>query len=306
MNSLKRVSIVSPASPIQDTSGIEETILELTRLGYEIQFDLGTSQNAEGDGLTKYLTNTLELRIEEVEKAFIDQESDLILCLRGGYGSGTIIDQLNFDKIANNWKPLIGFSDITALHSALQAKIGPHFTTFHGPMLAPLAKLSWTSLSNQKYLSHAFDIITGKTSSLPNHSVEILVEGQAHGRLFGGNLAVLSSLVGTSFIPRYQEKMLLFLEDISEPLYRIDRYLVQLTLSGFFDRVSGLLLGDFSLNTLDQESFRELILDRLAHLDIPIWLNLPIGHIEHNYPLPVGVFAQIDSTNRTLKWKSVC
>ncbi|QQR89413.1 MAG: LD-carboxypeptidase [Myxococcales bacterium] len=208
-------------------------------------------------------------RIEELVQALHDPEVDGILCARGGYGATRLLDSLDLDLIRREKKSLIGFSDITALH-ALWAEAG--LQSFHAPMMASLAKMSDDDFEDW------ISVIEGSTPKAFD-DLEVLVPGSATGPLLGGNLAVLCSLLGTPHFPPI-DGAILFLEDIGEAPYRIDRMLTQLRQAGIFERIAALVFGAFTNcdNDSSPKAIDAVLRDFSQSLSIPTASGMPHGH----------------------------
>jgi muramoyltetrapeptide carboxypeptidase len=208
---------------------------------------------------------------------------------------------IDLEQVRKHPKLLIGFSDITVLHNHLCRQT--HLVSLHGPTLSTLAQ------SDKDSLERFYQCLTGSwRTTLQMRGVEILRgEEEARGRLIGGNLSTLLSLLGTPFEPDFAGGIL-FLEDVGEPLYRIDRMLTQLWLAGKMQRVAGIILGDFSLgremDTNKKNRHHETICNRVLQLTaetrIPVWGGFPIGHGAANMTLPHGAQAVLDSKNGRL------
>ena len=253
-----------------------------------------------------YLAGRDEARAADVNGMFADDKVRAIFAVRGGWGSARILPHLDFDRIRANPKLLIGFSDITALHMALAARAG--FTTVHGPNAAS----SWGSLSWNAFRSLAFDGATplyrnptGTDDRLVQRSGRIrsFRGGKARGRLLGGNLTVLTALMGTPYLPDF-DGAILFLEEIGEDIYRVDRMLTQLKLAGILDAVAGVVFGKCT-DCESSESYGSLTLeqildDHLRPLGVPAWYGAMIGHIADKWTVPVGSQVEIDADAGTV------
>lgn len=284
------IGIIAPASYADDTD-FQGSIELLRSHGYKIK--LAPSSQAVYDGLG----GTDRKRAEDLNNFFSDKSVDAILCVRGGYGSARILDRLNYDLIAKNPKPLIGFSDITALHIALHEKSG--LATIHAPMLVSFVSPKFDS----EYTRESF--FNGLKSTEPINNIlmpdgkklESLIAGEAEGVIIGGNLTVLTSLVGTPY-ELNGKGALLFLEDTGEKPYRIDRMFNQLWQSGLLKRVNGIILGDFvncDSNNEDAKLYGftlENVIKHYARLaGKPVIKGVPAGHAKDNMFLPFGVHA---------------
>lgn len=247
----------------------------------------------------KYLANTDIFRAAEINQAFGLQKQVGILCMRGGYGSARMIDLIDFELIQKNPKILLGYSDITFLQHALYKKTG--LITFHAPMLS-----ADYSAYSQKIIN---EMLTGRLaknriyqSENPDYQLSVLSSGQAEGKLLGGNLSMLTSLLGTEYDNDWAGKII-FIEEVGEKPFRIDRMLNQLRQAGKFKNVRGILLGTFSncqpldFGLLPEESFSlyEIFRHYFSVLEIPVLAGFSFGHTEDNAIIPQGVAARLDT-----------
>jgi muramoyltetrapeptide carboxypeptidase len=208
-----------------------------------------------------------------------------VFCIRGGYGSGRLLPWLPFTSLAPHQKIFLGHSDITFLHTAFASQMG--WTTFLGPNLVDMATLDRGLEPILKALSAEADFcwkIDGP---------QVIRDGTATGRLFGGNLTCLVHLLGTPFFPNLDGALLL-LEDRGEALYRLDRMLTHLKLAGVIDRLCGLLLGQFT-DCDEPERIFDLIVDVLRPFPYPIVAGLPFGHTTLNEVVPLGVYFSLNT-----------
>lgn len=255
-----------------------------------------------------YLAGTDRDRAADLNAAFADRSIRAVMAMRGGWGSQRLLPFLDWATIRANPKLLVGFSDITALHLAIQARAG--FPTIHGPT----AGSSWSKYSYAAFRDLAFD---GKLPLYRNPIAEqdrlvqrqgrtqTLRPGKASGKLLGGNLTVLASLTGTPWLPDFSDAIL-FLEDTDEAPYRIDRLLTQIGQAGILRRVAGVVFGQCtnckpsdgstSLFTLD-----EVLAQHLTPLGVPVYTGAMFGHIDNQFSLPVGCRAEIDADAGTIQ-----
>ena len=254
-----------------------------------------------------YLAGTDQNRAGDVNAMYADDSVRAVLAVRGGWGSARILPHLDFDVIRAHPKLLVGFSDITALHMAFAARAG--FATLHGPT----AGSSWSKTSFDSFRSIAFD---GATPTYVNPvadedrlvqrkwRTQTITPGTATGRLLGGNLTVLTSLLGTPYLPDFSGAIL-FLEEVDEAEYRIDRMLTQLALAGVLGRVAGVVFGQCTNcrgtgPSIGGFTVSELLRQHLGPLGVPVYQGALFGHIDDQFTLPVGVRARIDATTGTL------
>ena len=244
---------------------------------------------------------TDEERAEEINSFFADKNIDAIICMRGGYGSNRLIELLDFEIIKRNSKIFVGYSDITTLHIALNEKA--NLITFHGPM----AVSNFTGNYNRDTYENFIEILSNSKyeQSIKNITKELKVlnEGRAKGKLVGGNLATLIATLGTEYDLDYNGKIL-FLEDIGEKTYKIDRFLNQLKKHGVFEKIEGLVLGDFKNCIQDSEkdmTLLEVFQNYFKELKKPVIYNFESGHSEPMLTLPLGAICEIDTYNKELK-----
>ncbi len=255
-----------------------------------------------------YFAGKDEERAADVNAMFADPEVRAVFAVRGGWGCARLLPHLDFRTIRANPKLLIGFSDITALHLAFAARAG--FVTIHGPN----AGASWSRFSWDAFRAVTFDGAT-PTFSNPQGQEDRLVQrsgrvrtfrgGKASGRLLGGNLTVLSTLMGTPWLPDFGGAIL-FLEDVDEPPYRVDRMLTQLALAGVLGKVAGVVFGQCTGCGPAGPSYggftlSEVLQQHLAPLGIPAFQGAAFGHVANQFSLPIGGLAEIDADAGTVR-----
>lgn len=265
--------------------------------------DFTTKLGAHACEVNGYFAGTDQQRADDLNAMFRDDSITAVLCTRGGYGTARILDKLDYDMIAGHPKPLIGFSDITALLCVLSERCG--IPVVHGPMLVSLTR---DYMHSDYTLSHFFaglngEAVSGEIPMPEGRKLETLIPGHAEGVIIGGNLTVIASLVGTPYELK-AEGALLLLEEVGEKPYRIDRMLNQLLQNGLFQRVNGILLGDF----IDCENKDASADSRAFNLDDvlrhyaeicgkPVIRGIPAGHGGDNMYLPFGVHAEMNANN---------
>lgn len=236
-------------------------------------------------------SGTVEERLHDLQNAFDDPLIKLIVCSRGGYGAVHLLEKLNFNGIINNPKWVVGYSDITAIHSALQV---------HGiaSLHAPMAKHFSDEGVNDLSVRYTKSLLFGQSVDYEIPVAENFTfnrEGHAIGELFGGNLSVLSGIIGTPF-QRIPNNGILFIEDIGEAPYKVDRMIYQLKLAGVFKKINALILGEFTDYEEDDKmyfSLKESILDATKEYDFPIGFDFPVGHVRLNFPIIMGGVAEL-------------
>ncbi|PID59834.1 MAG: LD-carboxypeptidase [Ignavibacteriae bacterium] len=286
------IGIISPASNPDDLTKIENSIKYLESLGYRVEIGKNVGKTHG------YLAGTDEERLEDLHDMFRNKQVKAVFSIRGGYGSGRLLDKINYNLIKKNPKIFVGYSDITALQMAFLKKCG--LVTFAGPMLAvdfygkinPYAEENfWKVLTASKKI--------GKLHNPREEKFYVLNKGRAEGMLLGGNLAVLNSLFATPYMPDFKNSILL-LEEIGEEPHRIDRFLNQLKLAGVFKKTHGVVLGRFvdcyvkdkSQNTI---KLNEVIEHYLGNVEIPVLYSFSHGHIKENITVPFGVNCKINT-----------
>ena len=241
-----------------------------------------------------YLAGSDRNRLNDINRALRDPNVSAVWCLRGGYGMIRVLDQIDYDALTKSPKAIIGYSDVTALHAAVQRRC--KLVTYHGPTAREaLSDFSRDSLERA---------VIGRSDSCgAAPAARELNAGTAEGRLVGGNLSVLTSLCGTPFAPDYTDSILI-LEDVNEAVYRIDRMLQQLRLSGSLNGCRAIVFGDCTGCKEDAggggRPFDE-VLGEIAHaLGIPCLSGIPVGHIAEQWTIPLGATAKLDTATRTL------
>jgi len=277
------LSIIAPAGQLASIEHFREGLAILQDFGFNVKFPAGLWP---GHG---FLADNDAQRADEFNQALIDEDSQAILALRGGYGCLRMLDKITVDLVRERPKMLVGFSDITILQNYLFHVAG--LLSLHGPVLTTLHTCTPAALER------FFHCLNGDwRGALTCPRVEILRgKRNAEGPLIGGNLTSLTSLLGTPFDFSW-EGCIVLLEDTNEPAYRLDRLLTQLFHAGKFDQAAGILLGDFSLSGQSHEveklRYTEYIWDRILDLtarnQIPVWAGIPSGHCAENLTLPIG------------------
>ena len=247
-----------------------------------------------------YLAGTDDARLADLNRALADDAIDGIWCIRGGYGMTRILDRVDYDAVRRRPKPVIGYSDVTSLLNGITAATG--VVTFHGPM----AREAMPAFSRRHFERVLSPAPAGRLERLPVADVLVpgddrivpLVPGVAEGPLFGGNLTLLQCLVGTPHAPPL-EGAILFLEDVGEALYRVDRMLAHLRSAGLLAGLAGVLVGRFTDMKLEKDEgvfgFDEVLLHYFGPLGVPVAYGFPVGHIPAQWTLPLGVRARLDA-----------
>lgn len=248
-----------------------------------------------------YLAGPDKDRAKDINDMFADQDVAAILTLRGGWGCNRILDLLDYSLISQHPKILMGYSDITSLLLALNAKTG--LVTFHGPV----GISTWNKYSTQfvrKLLFNAEAFSMENPREIGDNLVQVkdrvltINGGTAKGKLLGGNLSVLTAMVGSEYLPDFKDNVL-FLEEVGEDIYRVDRMLTQLKLAGILSKLSGFVFGKCSDcgpgKSYGSLTLEEVLDDHIKPLGIPAWYGSMIGHIENKFTMPLGIEARIDA-----------
>lgn len=294
------IMFVAPAGEVL-TDDVVRAKQKLEQMGYVVQYDEDITRQRG------YLAGTDEQRAREFMKAFSDRNVDAVFCFTGGYGTMRMLDRLDFDVIAANPKIMCGFSDITGLHLAFAAKA--NMVTFHSPNVDSgisktdgLNKFSaesfWKNvLANQAPEGYAYE----PPAASP---LETIHTGVGRGKLTGGNLSLVAALTGTPYEIETDGKVV-FLEDVHEAPYRVDRMLSQLRLAGKLSKPAAVVLGKFTdaaarpgdATLTMQEVFR----DYFADVAYPVVVNFPAGHHAFNATLPMGVEVEVDADKKVVR-----
>ena len=246
-----------------------------------------------------YLAGKDQDRAKDVNRMFADKSVQAILTVRGGWGCSRILPLLDYELIRQNPKIIIGYSDITSLLLAISSRTG--LVTFHGPV----GTSTWNSFTInyvQGILVDAQAMVLQNPKELP---IKTIVSGKAKGRLWGGNLSVLASIIGSSYLPDWGEGIL-FVEEIGEDVYRLDRLLTQLQLAGILEQLSGFIFGqctDCQAGEEDEPSLTltQVLEDLLKPLGIPAWSGAAFGHVANKWTLPLGLPVEIDAQAGTIQ-----
>jgi len=296
------IGLIDPASALSEPISIDVVVESLAVLGYKAK------RGAHLLERRGYFAGTDEQRAADVNAMFADPEVRAIHCVRGGWGCARLLPLLDWPVIARNPKILLGYSDITALLLSLQAKTG--LVTFHGPV----GSSQWNpfSVGYMKRVLQEGEAVTFENLkeideddlTVTKNRVQTLRPGTARGRLLGGNLTVLSSLVGTGYLPDW-EGCILFIEDVEEAPYRIDRMLTQLRLAGILQKARAVIWGNCT-DCKPGEGFgsltvAEALKDHILPLGVPAWMGAMIGHIDKQFTLPVGSEVEVDATAGTIR-----
>jgi len=293
------IGIISPASSPKDYSLVESGVKYIEGLGYRVLIGKNVGK------VRGYLAGTDEERVEDIHQMFDDKNVKAIFCIRGGYGAFRLLDKIDYQLVRKNPKIFVGFSEITSLQMAFLHKA--KLITFAGPMVVANFANDVDKFTEEKF----WRMLTSKVK--PAHIkfsedriISINNIDKTSGRLIGGNLAVLTAMIGSAFLPSLKNSILL-LEEISEPPYKIDRMFNQLRLNKVFDKVIGIILGDFIECEETDKSKKTLTIDEVfrdyfAELKIPIINSFPHGHSKNILTLPFGAKVVINMKKGKLEF----
>ena len=285
------VGLIAPASAPRTEGSLRQGVANLATRGIKV-----VTKRPSFDA-TGYLAGTDEDRLGELNAFLQDDSVDALFCVRGGYGSLRILSQIDYEAARKHPKLLVGYSDTTALQLAMFRHAG--WIGISGPMVS----VEWSE-SSCPSCDHFLDLVSPsfETGPLdPNHpQMSAFVEGSASGRLLGGNLSLITRLIGTDFLPDLAG-CVLFLEEIGETPYRIDGLLAQMQLAGILDSLAGVVLGGFTEGEVEAGkpslTLEEVFDDYFGDLGIPVASGLRYGHYSDKISVPVGVQCQLDASN---------
>ena len=295
------VGLINPAGAMFNPDGAEIAREAMAALGLRTKF---------GDHLFDrygYLAGRDEDRAADINSFFADPEVKAVLALRGGWGCNRLLPLLDYDLIRENPKILMGMSDITGLLLGIYAKTG--LVNYYGPT----GGSSWNEFTTENAKRVLFDgealtmrnkVATDDRLVQVKNRVLTITGGTARGPLLGGNLTVLTAMVGSDYLPDF-DGSILFVEDLNEEIYRVDRMLTQLSLAGILDRIAGFVFGDCKNcdpgGGYGSLTLLEVLSDHIAPLGVPAWYGSMIGHIADKFTVPLGVEAEIDADEGTIK-----
>lgn len=286
----EEIGVIAPAGPVLQTE-LKAGIKLLEDFGHKV---IEASHLYEKQG---YLAGDDEARLDDIHSMFTDARVKAIFCARGGYGTHRILDRIDYRLLRDNPKIFVGYSDITALLMSIHKKTG--LVTFHGPVVKELSKKRIGNLESFLNLVSSDGVL-----ELELAGGKVLKPGRARGTLLGGNLSLICHLIGSPYLPSLKGAIL-FIEEKGEALYRIDRMLTHLRLSGILAELGGMVAGTFE-DCGDRASIDRLLLDRVSDLDFPLVTGLPAGHGLINVTLPLGLKAVLDTKKMTLKTLEPC
>jgi muramoyltetrapeptide carboxypeptidase len=295
------LGLISPSAATADRMQFTFAKEALEALGFKVKLGANLT-NRRG-----HLAGTDEERAQDLNDMFADVEVSGVICIRGGSGAARILPLIDYNLIKQNPKPLLGYSDITALHCAIQSQTG--LITFHGPN----GSGSWNSFNVKQFEQLFFEKskITYKNEQpkgddlvVKNNRIQTLKAGITEGKILGGNLTVLTSLSGTPYYPDFKDAIL-FIEDIGEDPYKMDRMMSTLKLNGSLSKIKGFIFGQCT----DCEpgggygslSVDQVMDDYVLPLGIPAYTGAMIGHLPKQFIIPVGAQVKMDASAGTIE-----
>ncbi len=289
------IAITSPAGAVWDTQQIEVFSSILKQLGFNVVLGKTLSEK------WGYFSGKEETRVNELHEFFSNKNIQGIFSMKGGWGCARLLDLLDYDLIRKNPKVILGFSDISSLLIAIHQRCG--LITFHGPV----GNSGWNDFTSSVFRSVVQKNISDYIYPAPPSNEDPIVtlsNGKASGELIGGNLTVLTNLIGSHYLPDWKGK-LLFIEDFKEEPYSIDRMLTQLKLSGVLDKVNGVIIGKCNKCVPEEplKSFTliEVLEQHFKAYGKPAFYGAMIGHIENKYTVPIGIKAEMDADKGSIR-----
>lgn len=254
-----------------------------------------------------YFAGNDELRLNDLHEMFANPKVDAIICARGGWGALRLLDKIDYNLIRRHPKVFVGYSDITTFQLAFWQKCG--LPSLSGPMVAVEMANGINDFTAQHFWNQLFNHESHYHFTFSETPVQVWQAGQAQGRLLGGCLSMLAHQSGTAYSPDYSGSIL-YIEDVGEEPYRIDRYLAQLKLAGVFEQINGLIIGEFS-DCEDKNPARnsftieEVLREYFADSRYPVIYNFPYGHGAVKVSMPLGVEAVLDTGTGAVSWENM-
>jgi muramoyltetrapeptide carboxypeptidase len=298
------VGLISPATPVSDPDLLQKAERTIRHFGWKVKWGRSVGRKAG------YFGSSVEDRLADLHAMFEDPEVDAVFAIRGGYGASHLLDGIDYELIRRHPKVFVGYSDITALHLAIHQQTG--LVTFHAPVpLSPLTGYSQKSFRQAITEVRPLGRQTNPPESnllRPLHPTRVVQPGRATGPLVGGNLTLVSTLMGTPYEIETRDAIL-FLEDVGEEPYRIDRMLTQLRLAGKLEQAAGIVFGEcvdcgpseFRPFVAAGFSLGEVIDAMLGPLQIPVLFGLTIGHTADQMTLPMGLRTTLDTETASIE-----
>ncbi|MEM7580032.1 MAG: LD-carboxypeptidase [Mastigocoleus sp.] len=285
------VGLISPAG-IVDSENVESAKATLEQLDLKVKLGKHILDRYG------YLAGKDKDRAADVNTMFADKSIKAIIAMRGGWGCNRILQLLNYPLIRSNPKIIMGYSDITSLLLAINAR--SHLVTFHGPV--GISNWNEYTLNYLKPLLFEGKAVTMENISGEEGKIATITPGKIRGKLLGGNLSVICAMVGSPYLPSWNRRIL-FVEDIGEDIYRVDRMLTQLKNAGILYQLAGFIFAQCTnCSTGDDPSLtlKQVLDNHIKPLGIPAWYGSMIGHIKNKFTVPIGIDVEIDADNGTI------
>ena len=287
-----RIALVAPSGPLHGSTDVDTALATVNSLGWEATVAEHVLARYS------YFAATDADRITDFNTALRDDSIDAIWCLRGGYGVMRILEHLDYDAMRRHPKPVMGYSDISALHAAVGRAC--EIVSYHSPN----ARTPLTPFARDSF---ARALLRGEDSCGNAPGARTIRGGRARGRLAGGNLSLISSLAGTPYLPDL-DGAILVIEDTNEGLYRVDRMLTQLSLAGELSGLAGIAFGyctecdadESAGDTRQSRTLDDVLLEFANVLGVPCVIGIPMGHVDDQWTIPLGAIATLDADSLTL------
>lgn len=296
LNKGDTIAIIAPSSPVSKEAA--DSCKKLVEdMGYKVKMGKCTYRSIHG-----YSAGTGKEKADEINEMFADKEVKAVWCIRGGHTSSHAMDKIDYEIIRNNPKIFVGYSDITNLHVNFNQKC--NLVTFHGPMVKSNMLNDYDDFTRKSF-KKALNMDDELTLENPSgEDFKVMVEGYANGVVTGGNLALLTSMLGTPYEVDTKGKIL-FIEDVDEAVCRLDRMMYQIKYSGKLDDAAGIIFGDFADCTNEADSSYtvvEMLKDVLSDYKKPVMYNIKSGHCCPTATIPLGTTCVMDTENKSIKF----
>ncbi len=288
------IGIIAPGF-YPDRQKLENGIRYLQKRGFTVR--RGKSLTAQAG----QLAGNDALRVDDLHAMFSDASVEAVICARGGWGSLRLLDKLDYNLLNKNRKILIGYSDITSLQLAFWKEIA--LPSLSGPMAAVEMAEKIHPFTEDHFWGQILNLKKSFNMSISDNGIDILYSGKGKGTLIGGCLSMITAQLATPFSPDYRGSVL-FIEDINESLYKIDRHLAQLRYADVLRNLAALIIGDFINCEADQKELRALFREYVSDYKYPVLFNFPYGHSAKKTSLPIGAVCAIDTTNNIIETAS--